>query len=63
MADNAHMESFFHSMKSEVIHGHPLRKAAELEGVVRRYIARYNRTRIHSALDYRSPIDYEQANA
>ena len=63
MTDNAHVESFFHSMKSEVIHGHPQRKPEELEAVVRRYIARYNRTRIHSALAYRSPIDYERANA
>ena len=63
MTDNAHIESFFHSMKSDVIHGHAQRKAAELEMVVRRYIARYNRTRIHSSLDYRSPIDYERANA
>jgi transposase InsO family protein len=63
MTDNAHMESFFHSMKSEVIHGHPQMKPDELEAVVRRYIARYNRTRIHSSLAYRSPIDYERSNA
>ena len=63
MTDNAHMESFFHSMKSEVIHGHPQMKPDELEAVVRRYIARYNRSRLHSALAYRSPIDYERANA
>jgi putative transposase len=63
MTDNAHIESFFHSMKSDVIHGHPQRKPAELEAVVGRYIARYNRTRIHSSLAYRSPIDYERANA
>jgi len=46
-----------------VIHGHPQRKPAELESVVRRYIAHYNRRRLHSALAYRSPIDYERANA
>jgi len=63
MTDNAHIESFFHSMKSDVIHGHPQRNPAELEVVVGRYIARYNRTRIHSSLAYRSPIDYERANA
>jgi transposase InsO family protein len=63
MTDNAHVESFFHSMKSEVIHGRPQLKPDELESVVRRYIARYNRTRIHSALAYRSPIDYERTNA
>ncbi|HXF78705.1 MAG TPA: IS3 family transposase, partial [Usitatibacter sp.] len=30
---------------------------------VRRYIEHYNRTRIHSSLNYRSPIDYERPNA
>lgn len=63
MTDNAFVESFFHSMKSDVIHGHPQRKPAELDAVVRRYIAHYNRTRLHSALAYRSPIDYERSNA
>lgn len=63
MTDNAYVESFFHSMKSDVIHGHPQRRPAELESVVRRYIAHYNRRRLHSALAYRSPIDYERANA
>jgi putative transposase len=63
MTDNAHMESFFHSMKSEVIHGRPQMKPDELDVVVKRYIAHYNRTRIHSALAYLSPIDYERTNA
>jgi putative transposase len=63
MTDNAFVESFFHSMKSDVIHGHPQRTPDELDGVLRQYIARYNRTRLHSALAYRSPIDYERANA
>jgi putative transposase len=63
MTDNAYVESFFHSLKSDVIHGHPQRSPEQLEAVVRRYITRYNRTRLHSALNYRSPIDYERANA
>ncbi len=63
MADNAHMESFFHSMKSEAIHGVTFEKVSSLDRTVRRYIERYNRNRIHSALGYRSPIDYERANA
>jgi transposase InsO family protein len=63
MTDNAHMESFFHSLKSDVIHGRPQMKPEELEAVIRRYIAHYNRTRIHSALTYLSPIDYERSNA
>ena len=58
--DNAHMESFFHSMKSDVIHGCKLKSDQEVYRVVRCYIAFYNRTRLHSALDYQSPIDYER---
>ena len=63
MTDNAFVESFFHTLKSDVIHGHPPRRATDLDTVVRRYIAHYNRTRLHSALAYRSPIDFERANA
>ena len=63
MTDNALVESFFHSMKSDVIHGHPQRPPAELDAVLRRYLAHYNRTRLHSALAYRSPIDFERTNA
>jgi len=63
MTDNAHVESFFHSLKSEAIHGRRLESRGELDRVVRRYIGRYNRTRIHSSLGYRSPIDYERTNA
>jgi transposase InsO family protein len=61
--DNAHMESFFHSMKSDVIHGCRFTKIDELREVVRRYIAFYNQRRLHSSLDYRSPVDYENAAA
>lgn len=61
--DNAHMESFFHSMKSDVIHGRELSTDEELYRLVRTYIAFYNRTRLHSSLNYQSPIDYERAAA
>ena len=63
MTDNAHVESFFHSLKTEAIHGRSFASVAELDGAVRRYIERYNRTRIHSSLGYRSPIDYERLAA
>ena len=61
--DNAHMESFFHSLKSDVIHGEQFHSEAQLRATLERYIPYYNRTRVHSALDYRSPIDFERMRA
>jgi len=61
--DNAHMESFFHSLKSDVIHGQKFYSEAQLRTTLRRYIVYYNRIRAHSALDYRSPIDFERMRA
>lgn len=63
LTDNAFMESFWHSMKSEVIHTLTFSSDAALFDVVRRYIHRYNSHRLHSALGYRSPIDYERIAA
>lgn len=58
--DNAHMESFFHSMKSDVIHAVSFDSEQQLRRVVRDYINFYNGRRLHSALGYRPPIDYER---
>ena len=60
LADNAHMESFFHSMKSDVFHGHDITSDEQLARLLRTYIPFYNRSRLHSALGYRSPVDYER---
>lgn len=62
--DNAPMESFFKSYKTEEVrdglydtHEQATRGAAD-------YIERfYNPHRLHSSLDYRSPIEFEQAMA
>ena len=59
VTDNAHMESFFHSMKSDVIHGVSFAREAELTKRLRSYIPYYNGVRLHSGIGYRSPIDYE----
>jgi len=62
MNDNAFMESFFHSFKSNKLHGTRYRSIEELPEVVKRYLPFYNQWRSHASLGYLSPITYEQAN-
>lgn len=59
MTDNAFMESFFHSMKSDVIHGRTFESDAELRSVIRRYMPFYNERRLHSALNHLPPEKFE----
>ena len=61
--ENAHMESFFHSLKAELTHGRVFATVVELRQALRRYMRYYNHDRLHSALDYQSPVDYEGAAA
>ena len=61
--ENAHMESFFHSLKSELTHGRSFVSVAELRRALRRYVRYYNHERLHSSLGYQSPVDYERAAA
>jgi putative transposase len=63
LGDNAFIESFFHSMKADAIHACRFDHDRELQGAISAYIRRYNRSRLHSGLGYRSPIDYERAAA
>jgi transposase InsO family protein len=63
VTDNAHMESFFHSMKTDVIHGVTLASPDEVGRLMRSYLPYYNRVRLHSGLGYRSPVDYEARRA
>jgi transposase InsO family protein len=60
ITDNAHMESFFHSMKSDVVHGVPVTRDVELTRLLHSYIPYYNGVRLHSGIGYSSPIDYER---
>jgi len=59
MNDNAHMESFFHSMKSDIIHGRSLDSDRIADRVVYKYVPFYNHVRLHSSLDYVPPAEYE----
>jgi len=62
--DNAVAESFFHTLKVELIHGHRFAERETLRQAVFEYIeVDYNRTRRHSALGYVSPERFEAAQA
>lgn len=57
--DDAHMESFFHTLKGELIRGRNIGTAAELKQLVKGYIIHfYNKRRLHSTLNYCSPPEF-----
>ena len=59
--DNAVMESFFHSMKVEDMHGRDFKTRAEARVRLFDYIEIfYNRQRLHSSNGYESPIEFEK---
>jgi putative transposase len=60
VTDNAFIESFFHSMKSEVFHGYRFNDDREVRSVLKSYLPFYNRDRLHSSLDYVSPATFER---
>ena len=62
--DNAPMESFFHTLKTELIHHREYQTRAEAQRDVFAYIEGfYNRTRLHSAIGYIAPIKMERKAA
>lgn len=63
MNDNAHMESFFHSMKTEALHGMNFDTDTALRRELRSYFHFYNQRRLHSSLDYLAPAAFEQKAA
>ncbi|MGH9867007.1 MAG: IS3 family transposase [Candidatus Polarisedimenticolia bacterium] len=50
-------------MKADVIHGRRFPTVGELRHQLHRYVRYYNHQRLHSALCYRSPVDYERGVA
>ena len=59
--DNAMAESFFSSLKNELIHHRSFSTRDEARTAIYEYIeVFYNRQRRHKSLDLMSPVDYER---
>ena len=58
--DNAVMESFYRTLKRELIHGAKYENPEQAQIEIFKYIETYyNTKRIHSSLGYLSPVEYE----
>lgn len=61
--DNAAMESFYHSLKTEWVNFEDYRTRNEAKASLFEYIELfYNRRRRHSSIGYQSPLQFEQEN-
>ena len=59
--DNAVAESFFHSMKVELVHRHRFETRDEAKFAIFRWMEGfYNTRRSHSSIDYQTPARYEE---
>ena len=58
--DNAHMESFWGTLKAERVDGRLFLTRDEARRAIFEYVeVFYNRVRLHSALGHQSPVDFE----
>jgi len=59
--DNALMESFYKTIKRELIHGANFETPEQAQIEIFKYIETYyNTKRMHSSLEFRSPVEFEQ---
>lgn len=60
--DNAMAESFIATLKTELVNGRRFPDREVARSAIFEYLEGfYNRRRLHSALSYRSPADYEES--
>jgi putative transposase len=60
--DNAHMESFFKTLKAELVQGRSYRTRLDARTQIFMYIEGfYNKTRLHSTIGYQSPESFERS--
>lgn len=59
--DNAVSESFFHSLKTELVYHESFKTKAQANEMIFEYLEIfYNRQRLHSYNDYMSPVEFEE---
>lgn len=61
--DNASMESFFHSLKTEMVYFNKFKTLDEAKNHIINYMHFYNNERIHSGINYLTPVLCEKQAA
>jgi transposase InsO family protein len=61
MNDNAHMESFFHSLKSEFLYGKTFDTDQALRQTLAHFMQFYNHQRLHTSIGHLAPAAFERS--